>query len=134
MAARPHLRDFPVHLGLGGRVGELPRFDGTGEWYQRYEQTTAPDGADGRLVSWHEFDTSWDSWEVHPHGDELVLCVSGVITLVQDVGGVEQRVELRAGEWAVNPPGVWHTADLAPDAIATCVFVTAGMGTQNRPR
>ncbi len=32
----------------------------------------------------------------------------------------------------INPPGVWHTADIADHAQG--LFITAGMGTQNRPR
>lgn len=31
-----------------------------------------------------------------------------------------------------NPPRVWHTADV--DAPCTALFVTAGLGTENRPR
>jgi hypothetical protein len=29
-------------------------------------------------------------------------------------------------------PGTWHTADVA--GAATAVFITAGLGTQHRPR
>jgi quercetin dioxygenase-like cupin family protein len=41
-------------------------------------------------------------------------------------------VSLQPGEYAINPPGAWHTADV--DGRATALFVTAGMGTQHRPR
>jgi quercetin dioxygenase-like cupin family protein len=41
-------------------------------------------------------------------------------------------VTLRAGDYAINPPGVWHTADVAGET--TALFITAGMGTENRPR
>ena len=39
---------------------------------------------------------------------------------------------LQAGEYAINPPGTWHTADV--DHEATGLFITAGMGTEHRPR
>ena len=39
---------------------------------------------------------------------------------------------LQPGEYAINPPGVWHTADVSESA--TGFFVTAGVGTQGRPR
>ena len=39
---------------------------------------------------------------------------------------------LDAGQAIVNPPGVWHTADV--DGEATALFVTAGLGTEIRPR
>jgi len=41
-------------------------------------------------------------------------------------------VPLAAGEYAINPPGVWHTADVTE--TATAIFITAGEGTQHRPR
>jgi cupin superfamily acireductone dioxygenase involved in methionine salvage len=128
------MQQRPAHLGLGGTVRALPVFDGTGEWYAAYEQDTAADGADGRLVSLHTFDESWSSWEMHPVGHEIVLCVAGEISLVQELDGAEVRTTLQAGEWVGNPPGVWHTADVDPGTTATCVFVTAGRGTQSRDR
>ena len=126
------LREFPVHLGLGARAFPLERFDGTPDWYQRYGESYASDGAEGRLVSMYSFDSSWDTWEVHPDGDELVLCVSGSITLHQEIDGVESVVELQPGQAVVNPPGAWHTADI--DEPCTALFITAGRGTQIRPR
>jgi len=41
-------------------------------------------------------------------------------------------VLLNAGQYAINAPGVWHTADVS--GKATALFITAGMGTQHRPR
>ena len=52
--------------------------------------------------------------------------------LIQEIGGEEVRTLLGPGEYALNPPGVWHTADV-PEA-ATGLFITAGEGTQHRPR
>jgi quercetin dioxygenase-like cupin family protein len=61
-----------------------------------------------------------------------VICTSGVITLIQEIGGKEVRTTLKPGEYAINPPGVWHTADVS--GTATAVFITAGVGTEARPR
>ena len=69
---------------------------------------------------------------MHPSGAELVLVTSGELVLVQELGDEVSRVTLKAGEYAINPPGVWHTADA--EAPVTAVFVTAGEGTQVRPR
>jgi hypothetical protein len=41
-------------------------------------------------------------------------------------------VTIVPGEYAINLPGVWHTADV--DGEVTALFITAGMGTQHRPR
>jgi hypothetical protein len=48
------------------------------------------------------------------------------------LGSGAESVMLRAGEYAINPRGVWHTAGVA--SHATALFITAGMGTEHRPR
>ncbi len=125
------LETFPAHLGLGASVVREPRFNGA-EWYAGYGARHASDGLEGRLVSMHTFDAPWTSWEVHPKGCELVVCTSGKITLHQEVDGRVRTVTLRPGEAVINPPGVWHTADV--DEPSTALFITAGIGTENRPR
>ena len=80
----------------------------------------------------HSFDESWTSWEMHPHGEELVVCTDGAITLHQQLGGEIRSVTLTPGRAVVNPPGVWHTADIT--GAATALFITAGLGTEVRPR
>jgi mannose-6-phosphate isomerase-like protein (cupin superfamily) len=122
----------PVHLGLGATAERLPEFDGSPDWYMRYGAAHESDGVEGRLVSMHTFDGPWDSWEVHPRGAELVICVEGEMTLHQEVDGKVGTVQLRTGEAVINPPGAWHTADI--EGRATAVFVTAGAGTEVRPR
>lgn len=128
------LSDHPVHLGLGATATSEPEFTGDLAWYEGYVARHAADGAEGRLVSLHTFDAPWDMWEVHPRGAEVVVCTAGELTLVQEVDGREVRTTLRPGEYAINPPGTWHTADVAPSATATALFITAGVGTQHRPR
>jgi mannose-6-phosphate isomerase-like protein (cupin superfamily) len=126
------LKEVPVHLGSGARAIPQERFTGEPEWYEHYGERTAAEGAEGRLVSMHTFTEPWDSWEVHPHGEELVVCIDGTITLFQDIEGQIRSATLRSGEAIINPLGVWHTADV--EGTATALFITAGMGTENRPR
>ena len=125
------LERFPLHLGLGARAVSEPEFTGM-EWYAAYAERNAADGPEGRLVSLYSFSENWTSWESHPMGDEVVICVTGEITLIQEVAGGTTSVTLRAGDYAINPRGVWHTADTANHA--TALFITAGMGTEHRPR
>lgn len=123
---------FPLHLGLGAKALPQPEFTGI-EWYAAYADRHSEDGAEGRLVAIHSFSESWTSWEMHPAGDEVVVCLAGEIELIQDLpGGGRENVTLHANEYAINPAGVWHTADIAGNA--TALFITAGMGTQNRAR
>ena len=126
------LADIPVHLGLGAKVILQAPFTGTADWYQTYAEQNAADGTEGRLVTMHTFSESWNSWEVHPSGEELVLCVEGAITLFWDVEGEVRSLTIHSGEAIINPPGVWHTADVT--GSATALVITAGMGTEGRPR
>lgn len=125
------LSTHPVHLGLGATANSEPAFTGM-EWYADYGARHASDGREGRLVSMHTFEEPWTSWEMHPEGGEVVLCTAGEITLVQEIDGKEVRTTLQPGEYAINPPGVWHTADV--QGAATAVFITAGLGTEHRAR
>jgi mannose-6-phosphate isomerase-like protein (cupin superfamily) len=128
----PRLEERFIHLGLGARAEVLPPFTGM-EWYEAYGTRAAADGAEGRLVSQYTFTESWTAWEIHPAGAEVVICVAGAMVLVQEhPDGRHESVTLTAGQYAINPPGVWHTADVAESA--TAIFITAGEGTEHRPR
>jgi mannose-6-phosphate isomerase-like protein (cupin superfamily) len=125
------LSEHPIHLGLGATAVPQPAFTGM-DWYAGYGARHGSDGREGRLVSLHRFETSWDSWEMHPEGSEVVLCTEGEITLVQEIDGEHRRSLLRPGEYAINPAGVWHTAEVHKAAAA--LFITPGLGTRHRPR
>lgn len=123
----------PVHLGLGATAAVEPRFTGDFAWYEAYAERHRSDGREGRLVAMHTFDAPWSGWEMHPVGAEVVLCTAGTITVFQQqADGTVTSVRLGAGQYAINPPGVWHTADV--EEPCTAVFITAGEGTQHRPR
>lgn len=127
------LSRHPAHLGLGATATVEPAFTGEMAWYEGYVQRHAADGIEGRLVTTHRFDAPWTSWEMHPHGAELVLCLEGQMTLWQEQpDGRREAVTLAPGQYAINPPGVWHTADV--EGSANALFITAGWGTQHRPR
>ena len=128
----PNLFENPLHLGLGATAISQPSFTSV-DWYVRYGERHNDDGAEGRLVSMHRFSESWDSWEMHPLGDEVVLCLSGQMTLHQEhADGTTASITIGEGEYAINPPGCWHTADV--EGAATALFITAGIGTEHRPR
>lgn len=126
------LASVQVHLGLGATVVPQPAFDGGLAWYEQYEARHGADGAEGRLVSLYTFDAPWKSWEMHPEGEELVVCLAGRLVLHQELEGGVRTVVLSPQQAIVNPRGVWHTADV--EGTATALFVTAGMGTQHRAR
>jgi mannose-6-phosphate isomerase-like protein (cupin superfamily) len=128
----PNLLENPLHLGLGATAIVQPAFSSM-EWYTAYGERHDADGAEGRLVTMYRFTENWDSWEMHPVGDEVVLCLSGQMTLHQEhADGTTGTVTISPNEYAINPPGTWHTADVANEA--TALFITAGMRTEHRPR
>jgi quercetin dioxygenase-like cupin family protein len=123
----------PIHLGLGATAIVEPVFTGSMDWYGDYVARHHADGIEGRLVSTFTFKESWDMWEMHPSGAEVVVCLAGHMTLHQEqADGSNRSVLLGPGEYAINEPGTWHTADVT--AEATALFITAGAGTQHRPR
>jgi uncharacterized cupin superfamily protein len=126
-----HLNQNWIHLGLGATAVSQPEFYGM-PWYADYAARTAADGNEARLVSMYTFSESWDMWEMHPNGAEVVVCISGTLVLTQEIEGSEQQTTLQAGEYAINAPGVWHTADV--ESETTALFITAGVGTQHRAR
>lgn len=127
------LEQQPIHLGLGATAEVEPPFTGDMAWYEAYAARHATDGAEGRLVSLHGFSEPWGMWEMHPAGAEVVLCVAGSLTLHLEAGdGAVETTTLAPQQYVVIPPGTWHTADVAGEA--TALFITAGQGTQHRPR
>jgi mannose-6-phosphate isomerase-like protein (cupin superfamily) len=83
------------------------------------------------LISSHAFDSDWSSWEVHPHGDEIVLLISGEVEFVLEAASGEKRVTLKEqGEYLVVRKGVWHTARTR--CKSKLLFITPGQGTQHK--
>jgi len=127
------IAEHPIHPGRGATAEVEPAFTGEPAWYQAYTDRHAADGSEGRLVSMFSFSAPWDAWEMHPHGSEVVLCTAGRMTIHQEhADGSRNSVTLEAGQYAINEPGTWHTAEV--DGAATAVFITAGLGTEHRPR
>ncbi|MEM9256911.1 MAG: hypothetical protein AAGA91_15800 [Pseudomonadota bacterium] len=117
---------FPV-LTSNMNVVPLPFgegfYQGLSERFGNFEQHV--------LVSCHRFDEGWQTWERHPHGDEIVCLMTGEITLALLVNGETRSLKAtQAGEYVVVPKGVWHTAVDAK--AATVLFITPGQGTENR--
>ena len=96
-----------------------------------YEELNADFGGFGghALISKHDFDAPWGSWEMHPKGDEIVYLISGDVEFVLWDGNEETTVHVsEPGSYIVVPKGAWHTANrLKPTSM---FFVTPGEGTE----
>jgi uncharacterized cupin superfamily protein len=121
-----------VHLGLGARATPLENFDWSPDSMAGYRERFAADGPEGRLVCIMDQAATWNTWERHPAGEELVVLLSGRVDLIQELDEGEHLVALRPGQAVVNPPGVWHTAVVHEPGSA--LFITPGEGTEVRPR
>lgn len=118
-----------VSLGTDGRT--LP-MDVTERFWPDLEAGRIGAGP-GRLLSLFEFDTSWDVWERHPNGDEIVLLLDGEVDVVLERAGARhETVRLASsGAYVLIERGTWHTA--RTDRRTRMLFVTDGEGTQHRP-
>jgi len=121
-----------VHLGLGAVAIPVPDFEWSQDFLERYARDTDLDGPEGRLVCITRQDASWTSWERHPAGDEVVVQLSGIVRLIQELEDGERSLELTPGKAIINPRNVWHTADVVEPGDA--LFITPGVGTQHRGR
>ncbi|MFB8087458.1 cupin domain-containing protein [Streptomyces sp. NPDC055992] len=126
------LRTTPVHLGLGSRAKPVEGFAWDPDVLRAYSAAVAADGVEGRMVMIFDGDGPGDHWESHPAGDELVVCLSGSVTVTRDVDGLPERVLLGPGEATINPAGVWHAVDM--EGPTSILAVTPARGTGHRPR
>lgn len=85
----------------------------------------------GRLVMVMRYTDDWDSWEMHPAGDELVYALDGAVDLILDEEDGERVVQLRTRTGCVVPRGVWHRGVVhTPGDV---LHITRGEGTRHRP-
>jgi quercetin dioxygenase-like cupin family protein len=120
-----------VHLGLGATATPLPDFEWSTSYLEGYERRFQADGIEGRLVVVSPQVDTWDFWERHPSGEEVVALLSGRVDVIQELDGHEVTTTLRAGEAIINPTGVWHRSVVHEPGEA--LFITPGLGTEHRP-
>ena len=76
------LRATPVHLGLGSRAMPIDGSAWDPDVLAAYGAATAGDGDEGRMVMiFPSTIGSWTHWERHPGGEEVVVCLSGRMTV-----------------------------------------------------
>jgi mannose-6-phosphate isomerase-like protein (cupin superfamily) len=110
---------------------DAQRIDVGPDFWQKIQERKDLDA--GRLVGVFRYERDWDSWEVHPAGDEIVVLLSGAVDLVLDEPGGERIVALRDRTACIVPRGVWHTANVL-GGPAEALHITRGAGTRHRPR
>ncbi len=117
-----------IHLSSAHAV-PVPGFNHDYDGYMARFCTAADPG---RIVMTAHTAKSWDVWESHPAGEEVVIVISGKAEFIQLIDGVEQRVVVGPGQAIINPAGVRHTANVIE--AFTAVYLTPGPGTEHHPR
>ncbi len=120
-----------VHLGDGASAAAVADFAWTEEFLTHYEHTFDTGAEAGRLVCISPQAATWTSWECHPEGEELVVCLSGRLDLIQEIKGRKRKVPLLPGRAVINPRGVWHYSVVEEPGL--CLFITPGRHTEHRP-
>lgn len=129
MSSARHILDTYLHFRDGGRVDPVPVSEA---FWGELAAGKLPELDQGRLMTGFTFSEPWTMWERHPAGEELVMLLEGVATLVLEEDGQERTVELsQPGSYVLVPQGVWHTA--RTDVQTTMLFLTPGTGTEHRP-
>ena len=105
----------------GGRMVTVPR-SGQGP----------PERIDGHTIGlWRMEGDPPHAGEVHPDGDELLVLLSGRVSVRLELPDGDQHVDLGAGEALVVPKGVWHLITrLEPGQLLN---VTPGPNGGHRP-
>jgi mannose-6-phosphate isomerase-like protein (cupin superfamily) len=91
-----------------------------------------PELEHGRLMSAFTFTGGWETWERHPSGEEVVMLLSGQVTLtLEEPDGVRSVPLASPGAYVLIPRNIWHTATSAVES--TLLFLTPGAGTEHKP-
>ena len=88
--------------------------------------------AKGRLLTVLPLRATWTNWEMHPAGDEILFMLEGQATFILELADGVKEMTLSTGRLLVIPQGAWHTADVS--GPGRMLAITAGLGTQHRPR
>lgn len=120
------LRDTYLHLDNAG--GALP-VRVTPEFWQ--DLASGKTRYEGRLVIAGDLSEDMAQWEMHPEGEELLLCHSGRFEVLLENPEGEDGFPLGPGEAFVVPRGAWHR--ILVTAPGRLLFVTWGEGTRHRP-
>lgn len=132
LSRMPDIYDIDTTFVNLGRAGETDLLAATPSFFPDLVSGKLGVGP-GRLVSSFDFEGAWDSWEVHPNGDEIVVLIEGAaeFRLERSEGRIDTVRIDRRGQFVFVARGTWHTGVGLPRA--RMLFITDGEGTEHRP-
>lgn len=86
----------------------------------------------GRLITGITTDNDWDTWEMHPAAEEVIIVTEGSSRFHLDDGEAVTEHVVGAPCYLIVPTGAWHTMDVIEPGRA--IVITWGEGTRHRPR
>lgn len=123
-------KDFTENYASLETNGAIKTFDG-GDKFWSLAGTELDAIGENWLITEFRFEEDWQSWEMHPHGEEIVYLLSGEMDLMLEKDGNLQTLELRGKGAVVIPQGTWHTAKVF--APSNMLIMTRGKETEIRP-
>jgi len=116
-----------TYLGLDGAGGVTAVPGGPAFWKTVHENPAAL----RTLITVGTGDGDWKQWEMHPHGDEVLIVLEGSVRMVFERDGGEETHDISAGATLIVPAGTWHTA--RGQKNLRMLFMTFGKGTDHKP-
>jgi mannose-6-phosphate isomerase-like protein (cupin superfamily) len=86
---------------------------------------------DGSLMMAFPMTEDMTHWEIHPAGDEVLIALSGRMTVVIETPAGEREIALDAGQACVVPRDHWHRLKVRDPGEV--IFLTPGQGTEHKP-
>jgi len=124
-------KDFTEDYASLELNGAIKTFDGGDEFWSLSGEDLDKIGENWLITEFH-FEEDWKSWEMHPHGEEIVYLLSGEMDLILEKDGNLQTIELRGKGSVIIPRGTWHTAKVF--APCNMLIITHGKGTEIREK
>lgn len=132
-ASKNEVYDFADSVVVLGPGRSAIASAGGDAFWQALMSGRRPDVEEGWLISRATSEGAWATSEMHPEGEEIIVLLDGKATVVLERGGTvtEHALEHR-GQLVIVPRGTWHYA--TSDRPVDLLFITAGKGTEHRPR
>ncbi len=130
MPEKYNLSDLTENYLSLGKTGEIKQLEGGAKFWTLAPEEIEKFGKEWLITEFY-FDADWESWEMHPNGEEIVYLLSGAMDLTLEKDGESQTIELRSKGLTVVPRGTWHTAKVFEPS--NVLVITLGDETQTRP-
>lgn len=124
-------KDFTENYASLETEGAIKTFDGGDKFWSLSGADLDKIGENWLITEFH-FEEDWKSWEMHPHGEEIVYLLSGEMDLILEKDGNLQTIELRGKGSVIIPRKTWHTAKVF--APCNMLIITHGKGTEIREK